>query len=70
MRTKQGPVIHQGDLVASVEQHRVWRYTIRRAKGGEVLLDGWTGELGDAIESADRQLSRLCGPETALPKAS
>jgi hypothetical protein len=70
MRTKQGPVIHQGEFVASLEQHRLWRYTIKRVKNGEVLLDGWTGELGDAIESADRQLSHLCGPDAALPKAS
>jgi hypothetical protein len=70
MRIKDGPIIHQGDFVASLEQHRIWRYIIQRTDNGEVLYDGWTGELPEAVETADRHLSMLCEATPALPKAS
>jgi hypothetical protein len=68
MQIKQGPVIHQGQFVATLEQHRIWRYIIKRSGSEEVLYDGWSGEFEDAVETADRQLAFLCD-ETALPKA-
>jgi hypothetical protein len=70
MQTKQCPVIHQGEFVATVEQRRVWHYVIKRANSGEVVSDGWSGELAEAVESADRQLSLLSKHETELPKTS
>jgi hypothetical protein len=35
-----------------------------------VLYDGWGGDLAEAVETADRQLSFLCEAEASLPKAS
>ena len=69
MQIKQGPTIHQGQFVAAIEQHRIWRYVVKRADKGEMLYDGWSSELEDAIETADRQLNFLCQSEAALPKA-
>ena len=70
MQIKQGPTIHQGQFTATVEQHRMWRYVIKRVDGEEVLYDGWSSELQDAVETADRQLNFLCDAEASLPKAS
>jgi hypothetical protein len=70
MQIKQGPTIHQGQFVADIEQHRMWRYIVKRVGSGEVLYDGWSSELDDAVETADRQLSLLCESELGLAKAS
>jgi hypothetical protein len=70
MRIRQGPVIHQGQFVATVEQHRVWRYIVKRVDSEVVLYDGWSGELEEAVETADRQLTFLCDAAATLPKAS
>ncbi len=70
MQTKQGPVIHQGQFVASVEQHRIWRYIVKRVNSEVVLYDGWSGDLQEAVETADRQLTFLCDAAATLPKAS
>jgi hypothetical protein len=40
MQIKQGPIIHQGQFVATVEQHRMWRYMIKRVDSEVVLYDG------------------------------
>ena len=69
MQIKQGPVMHQGQFSATVEQHRMWRYVIKRADSDVVLYDGWSGDLEEAVETADRQLSFLCETEQTLPKA-
>jgi len=69
MQIKQGPVIHQGQFTASVEQHRMWRYTIKRVGTEEVLYDGWSSELEDAVATADRQISFLNEAEAILPRA-
>jgi hypothetical protein len=70
MQIKQGPIIHQGQFVATVEQHRIWRYIVKRVDSEVVLYEGWSGELQEAVETADRQISFLCDAEVALPKAS
>ena len=70
MQIKQGPIIHQGEFVAAVEQHRMWRCIIKRKDSEEVLYDGWSDEQEDAVEIADRQLTFLCDAEASLPKAS
>ena len=67
---RNGPTIHQGDFVATVEQHRMWRYVIKRVDSDEVLYDGWSGELGEAVATADRHISLLCSNDGALAKAS
>ncbi len=69
MQMKQGPTIHQGPFVATLEQHRMWRYVIKRADNGQVVYDGWSSELLDAVETADRQLTVLCDETESLPKA-
>jgi len=70
MQIKQGPIIHQGQFVASVEQHRIWRYIVKRVDSEVVLCDGWSGDLQEAVETADRQLTFLCDAAATLPKAS
>lgn len=70
MQIKQGPTIHQGQFVAALEQHRMWHYVVKRVGSSEVLLDGWSSELPEAVETADRQLTLLCESEAALPTAS
>jgi len=70
MQIKQGPIIHQGRFSAAVEEHRVWRYIIKRVDSEIVLCDGWSDELEEAVDTADRQLTFLCDAEATLPKAS
>jgi hypothetical protein len=70
MRIKQGPVMHQGQFSATVEQHRMWRYVIKQAGSDVVLYDGWSGDPEEALETADCQLSFLCETDPKLPKAS
>jgi hypothetical protein len=70
MQIKRGPIIHQGQFTATVEKHHMWRYVIKRADSEIVLYDGWGGDLAEAVETADRQLSFLCEAEASLPKAS
>jgi hypothetical protein len=70
MQIKYGPTIHQGQFVATVEQHRIWRYIIKRVDSEEVLYEGWSGELGEAVQTADRHIARLCTIQTDLAKAS
>lgn len=70
MQIKYGPTIHQGQFVATVEQHRMWRYVIKKVDSDEVLYDGWSGELGEAIQTADRHIALLCANEASLAKAS
>jgi hypothetical protein len=70
MQIKQGPTIRQGQFMAVIEHHRMWRYVVKRTDNGEVLYDGWSSELQDAVETADRQLSVLCESQVSLPKAS
>jgi len=70
MQVKKGPIMHQGQFAATVEQHHMWRYVIKRKDSDEVLYDGWTGDLEEAVATADRQLSFLCEADSTLPKAS
>jgi len=70
MQIKRGPVIYQRQLTATVEQHHMWRYAIKRADSEIELYEGWSGDLAEAVETADRQLSFLCVAEATLPKAS
>ena len=69
MQIKYGPTIHQGNFVATVEQHRTWRYVIKRADTGEAVYDGWSGELGEAVQTADHHIALLCADQGTL-KAS
>jgi hypothetical protein len=48
----------------------MWRYVIKRVDSDEVLYDGWSGELGEAVATADRHISLLCSNDGALAKAS
>ena len=48
----------------------MWRYVIKRADNGQVVYDGWSSELLDAVETADRKLTVLCDEAEGLPKAS
>jgi hypothetical protein len=70
MQINRGPVLHQGKFMATVEKHEVWRYVIRQADDETVLYDGWGGDLAEAVETADRQLSFLCDAEASIRKAS
>ena len=54
-------------FIASLEEHKIWRYVIKDTTTGTVVYDGWAGDLEEARQTAERQLAWMF--EVPLPKA-